>query len=156
MYASHASLRMPLVRFLRAVPVCGNLSRSHQKCWTESLLLRKRDSRLHPQHAGWLIYGSPPSFLLKRTIEAVEKAKHLLTTSYISFWAHISSTWSVSSILTHGHQPSVLNQHRRGLQPWRCWLCTSLSPPFPTVLCFPLMALPDFHLTSSCINQPQK
>jgi hypothetical protein len=27
MYASHASLRTPGVRFLRAVPVCGNLSR---------------------------------------------------------------------------------------------------------------------------------
>jgi hypothetical protein len=29
-YASHASPLMPGVRFLQAVPVCGNLSYSHQ------------------------------------------------------------------------------------------------------------------------------
>jgi hypothetical protein len=28
--------------------------------------------------------------------------------------------------------PSALNQHRRGLQPWRCWCSTSHSSTFPT------------------------
>jgi hypothetical protein len=28
--------------------------------------------------------------------------------------------------------PSVLNRHKRGLQPWRCRLSTSHSPTFPT------------------------
>jgi hypothetical protein len=41
-YASHASPRTLDVRFLWAVPVRGNLLRSHQQQWTDPLLLRKR------------------------------------------------------------------------------------------------------------------
>jgi hypothetical protein len=35
---------------------------STSQSWTESLLLRKRNPRLHTQHVGWLICGSPSSF----------------------------------------------------------------------------------------------
>jgi hypothetical protein len=31
-----------------------------------------------------------------------------------------------------GTNPLILHRHRWGLQPWRCWLSTSLSPPFPS------------------------
>jgi hypothetical protein len=41
-YASHASPRTSGVSFLRAIPVRGNLSRSHQQRWTKSLLPRKK------------------------------------------------------------------------------------------------------------------
>jgi hypothetical protein len=34
--------------------------------------------------------------------------------------------------LLAGTNPSVLNRHRRVLQPWRCRLSTTPSPPFPT------------------------
>jgi hypothetical protein len=37
----------------------------------------------------------------------------------------------VQYLLT-GANPSVLNWHRRGLQPWRCHIFTSHSPPFST------------------------
>jgi hypothetical protein len=37
----------------------------------------------------------------------------------------------VQYLLTGGN-PSVLNWHRRGLQPWRCRLSTHHSPTFPT------------------------
>jgi hypothetical protein len=40
----------------------SNLSQGRQQSWTESLLLRKRNSRLHPQHTGWPICGSQSSF----------------------------------------------------------------------------------------------
>jgi hypothetical protein len=39
--------------------------------------------------------------------------------------------WYVQYLLT-GVNPSVLNRHRRGLQPWRCQLATYHSPTFPT------------------------
>jgi hypothetical protein len=34
--------------------------------------------------------------------------------------------------LLTGANPSVLNRHMRGLQPWRCWLSTYLSKAVPT------------------------
>jgi hypothetical protein len=34
--------------------------------------------------------------------------------------------------LLAGVNPSVLNRHRQGLQPWMCWLATYHSPTFPT------------------------
>jgi hypothetical protein len=61
MYASHASLRTPDVRFLRAVPVRGNLSWGTDRFGQIPLLPRKRAPD-NPQHAGWLIHGSVPSF----------------------------------------------------------------------------------------------
>jgi hypothetical protein len=41
-YASRTSPRTPLIRFLRTVPIRGNLSRSRWQHWTEPLLSRKR------------------------------------------------------------------------------------------------------------------
>jgi hypothetical protein len=46
----------------------------------------------------------------------------------------------VQYLLT-GNNPSVLNRHRRGLQPWRCRLATYNSPTLPiSCLHFPLMS----------------
>jgi hypothetical protein len=39
--------------------------------------------------------------------------------------------WYVQYLLT-GTNPLVLNRHRRGLQPWRCWVSTHHSPTFLT------------------------
>jgi hypothetical protein len=53
----------------------------------------------------------------------------------------------VQYLLVGAHR-TVLNRHRRGLQPWRCQLFTYHSPTFPTsCLPFPLVALPGLHLT---------
>jgi hypothetical protein len=50
--------------------------------------------------------------------------------------------------LLAGANPSFLNRHRRGLQPWRCRLATYHSPIFPTsCLSFLLKALPDLRLS---------
>jgi hypothetical protein len=43
-----------------------------------------------------------------------------------------TSMRSVRSILARGANPSVLNRHSRGLQPWRCHLATYHTPTFPT------------------------
>jgi hypothetical protein len=39
--------------------------------------------------------------------------------------------WYVQYLIT-GANPSVLNRHKWGLQPWRCWLFTYHSLTFPT------------------------
>jgi hypothetical protein len=52
----------------------------------------------------------------------------------------------VQYLLT-GANPSVLNQHRWGLQYWRCRLATYHSPTFPTsCIPFPLKAMPGLRL----------
>jgi hypothetical protein len=61
-YASHASPRMHSVRFPRVVPVRGNLSRGPDIFGQIPLLPRKKGSRHNPQHVGWPIRGSVPSF----------------------------------------------------------------------------------------------
>jgi hypothetical protein len=49
--------------------------------------------------------------------------------------------------LLAGANRTVLNRHRRGLQPWRCRLSTYHSPTFPTsCLPFPLVVPPSLHL----------
>jgi hypothetical protein len=54
----------------------------------------------------------------------------------------------VQYLLT-GANPSVLNRHRRGLQPWRCQLATYQSLTFPTsCLPFPLKAPPGLRLST--------
>jgi hypothetical protein len=53
-------------------------------------------------------------------------------TATSAYWAYNTSIRSVHSILARGANPSVLNWHRWGLQPWRCQLSTHHSPTFPT------------------------
>jgi hypothetical protein len=42
----------------------------------------------------------------------------------------LTCDWYVQYLLM-GANPSVLNRHRRGLEPWRCRLATHHSPTFP-------------------------
>jgi hypothetical protein len=52
--------------------------------------------------------------------------------------------------------PSVLNWHRPGLQPWRCWLATYHSPTFLTsCLHFPLMAPPGLQFNQVLSTKPK-
>jgi hypothetical protein len=50
-YGSHASPRTPGVRFLRVVPVCGNLSQAINNVGRTLLLLRKRAPDITPSPA---------------------------------------------------------------------------------------------------------
>jgi hypothetical protein len=75
--------------------------------------------------------GLPPSSLSNIAIEAVMKAKHLLTNRLHRFTRPISPACDqYIQYLLAGMNTSVLNWHRRGLQPWRCPLDTSHSPTF--------------------------
>jgi hypothetical protein len=70
MYSSHASPRMPGVHFLRAVPICGNLSwginrveQSHCS-WESGLPIESTVRR-------WPIHGSVPNFSTESANEVV-------------------------------------------------------------------------------------
>jgi hypothetical protein len=55
-----------------------------------------------------------------------------------------------------GANPSVLNRHRRGLQPWRCQLSTYHSLTFPiSYLHFPLMAPPSLQFNQGPSTKPK-
>jgi hypothetical protein len=88
---------MPLVRFLRVVYVCGNLS-----CWPDRV---RRTLPLPPDTISSTSVdrstGPPPSFSPNTTIEAVIKGKHLSTTCYVSllglYLRHVISTFNTCS-----------------------------------------------------------
>jgi hypothetical protein len=68
-YVSHTSTYTPGVRFLRAVPVCGNLLRSHQQQWIEPLLLRKRAPDTIPSAPADRCMGPYPVSLLSQPLK---------------------------------------------------------------------------------------
>jgi hypothetical protein len=146
-YASHASPRTPGVCFLRAVPVHGNLSwvidRSHYSR-EKGLLTQSTARRLTDQ---WV-----------RT-QFLSQANQWSSRLKLSFcqWQSTRLTEPISpacdryvQYMLTGANPSVLNWHSRGLQPWRCRLFTYHSPTFPTsYLAFP----PKGPARSQVINQ---
>jgi hypothetical protein len=83
MYTSHAGPHMPLICFLRTVPICGNLSLAINNVGRILLLLRKRASDTIPSTPADQSIGLPPGFSPNTTNEVVMKAKHMLTTDYI-------------------------------------------------------------------------
>jgi hypothetical protein len=131
-YTSYAGPRMPLIRFSRTVPVRENLSRRPNRVGRTLLLPRKRDPNTIFSTSADQSAGPPPSFFSYTTIEAVMKVKHLLTNMIYRFTRPISPTYDqYVQYLLVGANPSVLNRHKRGLQPWRYRLATSHSPTFP-------------------------
>jgi hypothetical protein len=105
MYAFHVSPRTPLVRFLWAVPVRGNLSRwlnivGQIHCPREKML---PTPPLCPTE--WLT--GPASVSLPNTvIEAVRLSQTFVDEQATSVYsAYITSKWSVRLILTRRGQP---------------------------------------------------
>jgi hypothetical protein len=117
------------VRILPADHVCGNLLQAIINIGRTLLLLRKRAPDITPSPTEWPT-GPSPSFSPSTAIEAVMKAKHLLTNRLHRFTGPISPARDRYIQYLHvGANPSVLNWHRRGL---RCRLSTYHSPTFPT------------------------
>jgi hypothetical protein len=111
----------------------SNLSRSHQQSWAGPLLLRKKGSRHNQQHVDWPIHRSVPSFSRNTAIEVVGAKPTFCWRSTTRLTRPISPAcdWYIQYLLARTN-PSVLNWHRRGLQPWRCRHSISHSPTFPT------------------------
>jgi hypothetical protein len=124
--------RMTLDQMYLMWSTYSNLSQNHQQRWTDTTALEKKCSRLHLLAR---LSGSrdPPQFLSQPS----HWSSRLKTS--ICWWQATRLTGSISpscdryvQYLLAGVNPSVLNRHSRGLQPWRCWLATSHSPTFPT------------------------
>jgi hypothetical protein len=131
-YASHASPCTPGVRFLLAVSVRGHLSRvidrvEQDHCSREEGLLTQSAARR------WPIHGSVPIFSPELANEVVGAKPSIYQWPATRFTGHISPVCDgyVQYLLT-GANPLVLNQHRRGLQPWRWQLSMYHSLTFLT------------------------
>jgi hypothetical protein len=124
---------------MRAILVCGILLRSHQQRWTEPLLPRKRaPDTIHSTPADRSM-GPYPVSLPCQPLKQWGKAT-LCGQPATRLTGPISPAydWYIQYLLT-GVNPSVINQHRRGLQSWRCRLSTYHSPTILTCcLHFPL------------------
>jgi hypothetical protein len=104
-----------------------------QQSWADSTALEKKDSWYNPQHAGWPICRSATQFLSQHNHWSSNESQASIDHRLYRFTRHISPACDqyIQYLLMRAN-PSVLNRHKRGLQPWRCRLFTSHSPPFPT------------------------
>jgi hypothetical protein len=99
----------------------------------------------------WVARGTRINFSPNPTIEVVGLSQASIDGKLLGllgpFHQHATCMFNTCS---RGANPSVLNQHRRGLQFWRCRLTTSHSSTFPTIgLPFP----PKGPTRSQVINQ---
>jgi hypothetical protein len=105
---------------------------SHRKSWTKSLLPRKRaPGTIHsiPANRSMSLY---PVSLFSQSIKQWRKS-NICRQQATRLTGPISRACDryVQYLLT-GINPSVLNQHRRGLPHRNLRIATSLSPPFPS------------------------
>jgi hypothetical protein len=92
----------------------------------------------NPQRGGWLIRGFVPSFSPEPANKAVGAKPSIYQRSAIRLTGPILQACDrYIQYLLMRVNPSVLNRHRQGLQPLRCWLFIYHSPIFPTS-CLPI------------------
>jgi hypothetical protein len=111
---------------------------------------KKNGSCPNPQHDVWPIREFIPSFSPTTAIEAVGVKPSIYCWPATSvYWAHITSMWSVCSILARGVNPSVLNQYRREDTTFEVSACHITLPVLPNQWSstFYLRALPNLRLT---------
>jgi hypothetical protein len=106
---------------------------SHQQRWTDSATPENKGSRHNPQHVGWPIHRSATQFLSQDNHWSSNKSQASIDNMLHRFTRPITPVCDqyVQYLLTRAN-PSVLNRHMRGLQPWKYRLATSHSPIFPT------------------------
>jgi hypothetical protein len=121
---------------------------SHQQGYIESLLLRTRDSRLHPSTSADRSMGPHSISLPPHNHWSSGESQTSIGNKLHRFTGPISLACDqYVQYFLEGINLSVLNRPRWGLQPWRCRLSTSLSHPSqPTVLRFPLKVMSGLQL----------
>jgi hypothetical protein len=123
-YASYTSLSTLGVRFLRVVTVRGNLS------WVIDRVEQAHCSReeglpTQSTRHRWSIRGSVPSFSPDPADEPVGAKPNIYQQPVTRLTGPISPVCDrYVQYLLMGANRTVLNRHKRGLQPWRCWLFT--------------------------------
>jgi hypothetical protein len=109
-------------------------SKSHRQSWTESLLLRKMAlDKIHSTPADRSM-GPYPVSLPSQQMKQWRKP-NIYQQQATRFTRPISPVCDryIQYLLT-GANPSVINRHRRGLQPWRYRLATYPLPDLPNQL----------------------
>jgi hypothetical protein len=119
-------------------PCTWQLYASHLQCWTDLTAPEKKGSRHNPQ-PGWVIRRSTTQFLSQHSHWSSNESQTSIDSRLLglpgTYHRHAISTFKY---LLVGTNPSVLNQHRRGLQPCRCRLAnTTPWPSQPMGLHFP-------------------
>jgi hypothetical protein len=131
-YASHASPHTPGVRFLRTIPVRGNLSRVIDRVEQAHCSREEGLPTQFIEHR-WPIRESIPIFSPEPANEVVGVKPSIYQRPATRLTGPITpvSNRYVQYLLVGANQ-MVLNRHRRGPQSWRCRLATYHSPTFPT------------------------
>jgi hypothetical protein len=123
-YASHTSPHTPGVRFLWVVPVHGNLSRDANRFGQISVLPKKwAPNTIHSTPADRSMGPYPASLLSQTMKQGGKPSSWWWSTTRFIIPISPACDWYVQYFLM-GANPSVLNRHRWGLQPWRCRLAT--------------------------------
>jgi hypothetical protein len=106
---------------------------SHQQCWTDPIAFEKKDSRHNLQHIDWLIHRFATQFLSQHNHWSSNESQASVDYRIHWFTGPITPACDlyVQYLLTGGN-PSILNWHRRWVQPCRCQLMTSHSLNFST------------------------
>jgi hypothetical protein len=102
-YVSHSSPRMPGVRFLRAVPVCDNLSLAPTKLKQPPTPEGSLGSQRQTDPAVVLSGLIPPP--MRQPWSRRKKFWPNGYTATSAYWIHITSMRSIHLILAHGGQP---------------------------------------------------
>jgi hypothetical protein len=122
----------------RTLPVGGprtwQPSTSRRQSWTESLLPRKRAPDIIPSTPADRSVGPYPVSLPSQPMKQWRKS-NIHQQQATRFTGPISSVCDryVQYLLMEANR-TVLNRHRRGLQPWRCRLVTYPLPDLPNQL----------------------
>jgi hypothetical protein len=140
--------RSPYARTFHEAPT--DLDRSH--CSWE-----KKGSRHNPQHAGWPIRGSAPSFSPKPANEAGGVSQAPDNDQLLGlpgpYQRHVIGTFNTCS---WGLTEQSLIDTGRGYNLGGAGLPHTHSPIFPTsCLSFPLVAPPDLHFNQAPLLKPQ-
>jgi hypothetical protein len=134
MYASHTSPCTSGVRFLRAVPVRGDLPRAADRVgWSHC----SREKGLPTQSSARAVDQSVGPYQVSLPSQPMKQWRKLNThqEQATRFTGTISPTCDrYVQYLLMGANRMVLNRHRRGLQPWRCQLTTYPLPDLPNQL----------------------
>jgi hypothetical protein len=107
---------------------------SRRQSWTESLLLRKRAPDTIPSTLADRSAGPYPVSLPSQLMKQWRKA-NIHQQQATRFTRPISPTCDrYVQYLLMGANRTIVNRHRRGLQPWRCRLATYPLPDLPNQL----------------------
>jgi hypothetical protein len=131
--------------------------REARQIWTDLTAPEKKGSRHNPQHAGWLIHGSVPSFSPKPANEAGDVSQAPDDDQLLglpgSYHRHAIGTFNTCS---WGPTKQSFIDTGGGYNLGGASSPHTHSPTFPTsCLPFPLLASPGLHFNQAPLLKPQ-